>query len=114
MGEAPNFNKIDQFDSIEVIKVQAGWDTSAVLTKSGEVYVFGKWDKTVYTEPHLVNELTDVVDISISHQHILALTANNELFAWGYNGYGQCGVGSDAKYIPTPTRVVGLEDKEIL
>ena len=46
--------------------------------------------------------------------HILALTGSNELFAWGHNEEGQCGVGSEADYITTPTPVPGLEDKAIL
>ena len=61
---APNINKVDKFDSIGLLKVHAGYKHSAILTKSGEVYVFGKWDKTVYTKPHRVNGLNSVVDIS--------------------------------------------------
>ena len=43
--------------------------------------------------------------------HILALTRNNELFAWGDNDDGKCGIGSEDDYIPMPTRVHGLETK---
>ena len=64
--------------------------------------------------PHLVNGLTGVVDISMGSVHILALTNNNDLFSWGDNERGQCGVGSKDEYITKTTRVKGLEDKEIL
>ena len=113
-NEVIGSNKIDLFDSIEVLKVQAGCSTSAVLTKSGEVYVFGQWDEMKYSTPQLVKRLTGVVDISMNGHHILALTKENQLFAWGSNRNGQCGVGSDAAYISIPTRVTGLEDKDIL
>ena len=112
--EVAGFNKIDQFDSVEVLKVQAGYSTSAALAKSGEVYVFGKWGETIYSTPHLISGLTDVVDISMSGWHILALTGRNELFAWGDNDDGKCGVGSEDDYISKPTRVAGFEDKDIL
>ena len=81
-----------------MLKVQVGWESSAVLTKSGEVCVFGKWgeegfissllalynlqlwgDKTIYTEPHLIEGLTGVVDISMGGDHILALTEDKEI-----------------------------------
>ena len=53
--------------------------TSAILSKKGDVYVFGNWGEKTYTEPHLVEGLTGVVDVSMAFGHILALTDNNEI-----------------------------------
>ena len=121
--ESPGFNKIDLFDLMEVAKVQAG-DFSAVLIKSGEVYVFGGIGEESYLSPHLMEGIRDVVDISLTHGHILALTKSNELFSWGNNESGCCGVGdldrcstcnrSSGKSIMTPMRVHGLQDCQIL
>lgn len=108
------FQKIDRFNPGEVIKVQAGSRKSAVLTKNGEVYVFGGWGGVYHPRPHLVDGLTGVVDISLTSHHILALTSNNELFAWGVNEHGECGIGSTIEYISKPSRVLGLKNCEIL
>ena len=64
-NRAPNFNKIHQFDSIEVLKVQVSYDSSAILTKSGEVYTFGWWNKTIH--PERFEGLTHVLGFSIKY-----------------------------------------------
>ena len=78
-NEVTGFNKIDLFDSIDVIKVQTALLGSAVLTKRGQVYIFGQWGEMKHSTPRLIEGLTDVVDISMSSTHILALTKENEL-----------------------------------
>ena len=91
------------------IKVQCGDGHSAVLTTSG-VYTMGT--NFGGATPQLI-ELTSVADISMKFHHILALTNSGELYAWGHNGYGECGVGSSDDHIDKPTRVRGLDDYEI-
>lgn len=61
------------------------------------------WDK-----PQLA-PIKNVVDISLKYNHILALTSSGEVYAWGDNEFGQCGLGSNEKIIRKPTRVRGLE-----
>lgn len=34
-----------------------------------------------------------IVKIAAGNHHTLALTANNEVYAWGDGRYGQCGYG---------------------
>ena len=46
--------------------------------------------------------------------HILALNETGQLFAWGWNGTGQCGVNSTNEYINSPTRVTGLDAYKVL
>ena len=85
-----------------VIKIQCGLNVSAILTTVG-VYTMG--DKFGGVTPQLV-ELANVTDISMKNMHILALTTSGEVYAWGDNSFGQCGVGSNDDWIDTPTRVI--------
>ena len=59
-------------------------------------------------------QLTDVIDISLSSSHIIALDRHNQAYAWGWNGSGECGVNSTAEWINTPTRIPSLDDCQIL
>ena len=43
-----------------------------------------------YKQPYKV-ELTNVVEISLSHRHILARTKDNKVYSWGENEENECG-----------------------
>ena len=93
----------------EVIKVQCGQSRSAILTTTG-VFVLGFGHGG--SLPKQV-ALIAVADISLSCQHILALKKSGELFAWGWNRNGECGIDSNKSYIDKPTRVHGIENYQI-
>jgi E3 ubiquitin-protein ligase HERC1 len=61
--------------------------------------------------PQLVEDLVAVriIDVAIGDSHVLALTHDSEVFAWGNNSMGQCGQGHSASPITRPRRVLGLE-----
>ena len=44
-------------------------------------------------------DLNCVTDISLNYKHILAVDKNNEVYAWGYNQSGRCGVDSDETWV---------------
>lgn len=46
-------------------------------------------------EPKLNNFLNDlnIIDIACGAQHSLVLTSNGDVYAWGWNKYGQTGMG---------------------
>lgn len=91
-----------------VIKVQCGSFCSAILTTTG-VFTLGV-DEFGGDTPKLVIELGSMVaDISLKNAHILALTSNGELYAWGSNWCGACGVGLSDGDIEKPTRVRGTK-----
>lgn len=104
----PSWTKVTNLTG-HPIKVQCGWHSSAVLTTTG-VFVWGLHFGG--TTPKLI-DLASVTDISMNGPHILALTTNGELYAWGSNIMGECGVGSSDKRIDEPTRVRGTEDYHI-
>lgn len=102
-----------------VIKVQCGIWRSAILTTTG-VFTMGgihrdqhKRSDFAWVAPQLI-KLANVADISMTWDHILALTTSGELYAWGYNNRSQCGVVSRSDPIKKPKRVGGIEDYKIL
>ncbi|XP_054155257.1 RCC1 and BTB domain-containing protein 1-like [Oppia nitens] len=57
-------------------------------------------------EPQMVNELChkQVMDIAYGYKHVLALTANGDLYSWGNNTFGQLGNGTNIEcFHPTLT-----------
>ena len=85
---------------------QCGSTCSAILTDRG-LYamgnrLFGAVNEKRNTPTKIA--LENVIDISLKYGHILAKTTKG-VFAWGWNGYGQCGVDSNAHQIQEPTRV---------
>lgn len=74
----------------EVTKVQVGYRSSAILTKRGDVYVMG--NGLFCGGPCFIPQwfnLPNVAEISLRNRHILALTEDNEVWAWGDNGQGR-------------------------
>ncbi|XP_069046831.1 probable E3 ubiquitin-protein ligase HERC1 isoform X3 [Lepisosteus oculatus] len=99
-------------------KVCAGSQSSLALTSTGQVYAWGCGaclgcgsSEATALRPKLVEELatTRVVDISIGDSHCLALSHDNEVYAWGNNSMGQCGQGNSTGPITKPKKVIGLD-----
>ena len=59
----------------------------------------GSSDETAL-RPRIVQGLAghNVVDVAIGENHILALTVDSKVFAWGNNQNGQCGVSFFRKF----------------
>jgi alpha-tubulin suppressor-like RCC1 family protein len=98
-----------------VTAIAAGEGFSAVLTKGGNVVVWGCiWDPPAETEYHIPQfendamnpcrappNLTHVRSISASRSHILAIREDGTVAAWGYNDNGQCNVPPGLKNATT-------------
>lgn len=65
--------------------------------------------------PTLVQGLVPyrIVDVSAGDNHVLALTDNYEVFAWGSNTMGQCGLGHNNNPVTRPVKVMGLGSARI-
>jgi alpha-tubulin suppressor-like RCC1 family protein len=50
-----------------------------------------------------------VVDVSIGESHVLALTEDKQVYAWGNNSMGQTGLGNSISPTSKPRRVSALD-----
>ncbi|XP_076815895.1 putative E3 ubiquitin-protein ligase HERC1 isoform X3 [Clavelina lepadiformis] len=103
-------------------KLCAGSQYSLALTTTGSVYSWGCGaclgcgsPDTVVMKPTLIEELTftRVVDVACGDGHCLAITHINDVFAWGNNAMGQCGLGHTTSPVSVPTRVTSLSNMNI-
>lgn len=71
--------------------------------------------ETICLIPTLVQDLVPyrVIDVSTGDNHVLALSDNHEVFAWGTNTMGQCGLGHINNPITVPVKVMGLSTVRI-
>ncbi|TGL23383.1 chromosome condensation regulator [Leptospira bourretii] len=106
----------------DVIQVIAGAEHSAALTKSGDVYVWGRdqygnlgdgavgTSTEVNSTPKKVSSLSGIVHIANGRDHILALKTDGTVYSWGLAASGQLGIGGTGSPspVPTPTLVTGL------
>ncbi|XP_039629608.1 probable E3 ubiquitin-protein ligase HERC1 isoform X4 [Polypterus senegalus] len=109
---------IEALQGMFIRKVCAGSQSSLALTSTGQVYAWGCGaclgcgsSEATALRPKLAEELamTRVVDISIGDSHCLALSHDNEVYAWGNNSMGQCGQGNSTGPITKPKKVIGLD-----
>ncbi|CAI4227270.1 unnamed protein product [Auanema sp. JU1783] len=117
LSESPTDSKISSVSR----RITCGLNSSAVITLDDRVTVWGDiinkqrdFNDVINisqrsSSPDSSNSLTNTVKLSqLPHsiymegrphtvgcgsEHVLVLTTSNQLFAWGTNRYGQCGVG---------------------
>nr|CAD7425857.1 unnamed protein product [Timema monikensis] len=109
---------IEALQGLTIRKVAAGSQFSLALTSNGQVYTWGfgiclglTVGETTCLVPQLVEELSSVrvIDVAIGDSHVLALTHDCEVYAWGNNSMGQCGQGHSTSPITRPRKVMGLD-----
>ncbi|XP_029961368.1 LOW QUALITY PROTEIN: probable E3 ubiquitin-protein ligase HERC1 [Salarias fasciatus] len=109
---------VEALQGMFIRKVCAGSQSSLALTSTGQVFAWGCGaclgcgsSEATALRPKLLEELatTRVVDVSIGDSHCLALSHDNEVYAWGNNSMGQCGQGNSTGPITKPKKVVGLD-----
>ncbi|PHZ16239.1 uncharacterized protein RHIMIDRAFT_310820 [Rhizopus microsporus ATCC 52813] len=122
----------------EIVSVQGGEHHTLILTKSGEVYAYGRGDayqlglqqdvleslkvtssdsafRFYVPTPTLVSSLEKIVSISVGPEYGLACSEDGRSYCWGYNSGNAIGNGSDRDE-PTPRLQVfeGVGDKQVL
>lgn len=105
-------------------KVDAGSDFSMVLTSDGTLYSWGtnssgqlgNGDNVESNVPVAVTTSgalsgKTITAFSAGDQHSIAVTSTGEVYAWGYNAYGQLGIGTNGsgvdKNVPTAVDMSG-------
>uniref|UniRef100_A0A8C9YMF6 HECT-type E3 ubiquitin transferase n=1 Tax=Sander lucioperca TaxID=283035 RepID=A0A8C9YMF6_SANLU len=113
---------IEALHGFIIRKVCAGSQSSLALTSAGQVFAWGCGSclgcgssETTSLRPRFIEDLsiTKIIDISCGDSHCLALTHENEVYAWGNNTMGQCGQGHTSTPITKPKKVSGLEGVSI-
>lgn len=90
--------KVEGLDDIHIVQVSLG-RCAAFLSEDGKVYTWGQnflgecgvGDRYAQVTPVQVTalDLEKIVQISSGSNHVLALTEDGRVFAWGYNNRGQ-------------------------
>eukprot|EP01127_Copromyxa_protea_P022741 TRINITY_DN831_c0_g2_i1.p1 TRINITY_DN831_c0_g2~~TRINITY_DN831_c0_g2_i1.p1 ORF type:complete len:367 (+),score=45.61 TRINITY_DN831_c0_g2_i1:1230-2330(+) len=116
----------------KIKEVYAANNHSAVLTKDGEVWIWG--ENSYYqlgvsgtqTRPYLIDKNLwknkKIIQLSLSTTFTLALADDGTMFSWGNNGSGQLGTGNTTNYnapVPVPfpnliTRVDCFNDLSVV
>eukprot|EP00043_Microstomoeca_roanoka_P017876 m.188057 g.188057 ORF g.188057 m.188057 type:complete len:1956 (-) comp16717_c2_seq1:255-6122(-) len=105
----------------EIVKVVCGCNSSAALSASGQMYVWGtgrsyrlgnnsiaaRWRPGVLSDLALVK----LVDISLGHEHGAAVSDKGAVYVWGSNDSSQLGGCTDAAVSPVPRMHPELSQK---
>nr|CDS25412.1 secretion regulating guanine nucleotide exchange [Hymenolepis microstoma] len=121
------------FNNENIIDVQSGWSHILALTESGKVYSWGRSDfgqlgrtilnpdtsssSSLWPQKGLVFDPTpqlvqigtssSIRSISAGAEHSLALTEDGQLWTWGWNEHGNCGIDPEKMgNVLIPKRVV--------
>ncbi len=105
----------------DVVAVAAGSYHSLAVDSNGDVWAWGNnyygqlgngtttsWQDSP-TSPQPVSGLSDVVAVAAGSYHSLAVDSNGDVWAWGYNSYGQLGDGTRTNST-VPVQVAELAD----
>ncbi|CAH0405793.1 unnamed protein product [Chilo suppressalis] len=109
---------IERLNTLGVIQVECGAQFSLALTRDGEVWTWGKGDffrlghgcDAHVRRPTLVEALRGrrVIHVAVGALHCLAVTSENQVWAWGDNDHGQQGNGTTCVN-RRPAIVAGVE-----
>ena len=88
----------------KITKIYAGWEQAFAIADDGTLYSWGNagdgrlgrdTTTTPNTLPGAVNDVFDgnIIDLA-TDSHTLVLTDTNKVYTWGFNDYGQLGIGN--------------------
>lgn len=103
-------------------KICCGWMHGLCLTDKGDVYLWGNpfydYDNSMkdIKEPVKIDLPNSASDIASGFHHCCAIVNEEngpELYTWGANEYGQCGVSNKEKLILAPEKIDLFDNKII-
>ncbi|XP_078172079.1 regulator of chromosome condensation (RCC1) family protein [Carex rostrata] len=115
--------KVTSTEGVKMLLVACGWRHTITVSTSGSLYTYG-WSKYGQLghgdfEDHLVpHKLEALKDTSISQvsggwRHTMALTSEGKLYGWGWNKFGQVGVGDNTDHC-SPAQVNFPDNQNIV
>ncbi|XP_024461400.1 ultraviolet-B receptor UVR8 isoform X3 [Populus trichocarpa] len=115
--------KIQAFQGDKMIMVACGWRHTISVSSSGGLYTYG-WSKygqlghgdfEDHLTPHKVEALRDsyISMISGGWRHTMALTSDGNLYGWGWNKFGQVGVGDNIDHC-SPVQVKFPHEQKVV
>ena len=103
------------FDSEEITKIYCGEAHSSLLSKKGNIYMFGKnifgqlglkHNNYIFIPTLLNINSIKIKKVSLGGEHSLILSDNKILFSFGLNYFGQLGLGDNQnRNIPTKVNI---------
>jgi alpha-tubulin suppressor-like RCC1 family protein len=100
---------IDEFGSVW----SAGYNGYGQTGLTGQSFVFQQISPTYFSNKKVI-KLATTAGAYTDAQSILALTADGSVYGWGYNGYGQLGLGTTSNAVSTPTLIPGTGSTYII
>ncbi|XP_037935505.1 probable E3 ubiquitin-protein ligase HERC2 [Teleopsis dalmanni] len=111
-------HEVDRLTGIGVIQIECGAQFSLALTRTGEVWTWGKGDyyrlghgsDQHIRKPQPIQGLRGrkVIHVAVGALHCLAVTDTGQVYAWGDNDHGQQGSGNTIVN-KKPALVIGLD-----
>ncbi|GAB2218596.1 hypothetical protein Droror1_Dr00001822 [Drosera rotundifolia] len=97
--------KVASSNGLKMNLVACGWRHTIAVSTSGDLYTYG-WSKygqlghgdfEDHLVPHKLEALSGhpISQISGGWRHTMALTSDGKLYGWGWNKFGQVGVGDN-------------------
>lgn len=111
--------------SSSVSQITAGYRHTCLLNSLGNLYCWGGGDTGELGDGQSKSSRTpvgvkmesfegeSVKQVAGGNQFTCAVTVQGSVFCWGYNGYGEIGVGTMSDDLKYPARVKGLTGKKV-
>ncbi|XP_050667406.1 probable E3 ubiquitin-protein ligase HERC4 isoform X2 [Leptidea sinapis] len=117
-GKTPG-SLVETFKGCSLSAIACGLQHSMAIDEWGQPFSWGSdsmgqlgsnLGAYAQDKPKIIKFLAtrNVIQIACGSYHSIALTNNGELYAWGANSYGQCGLGTVSKKETTPKQITSL------
>ncbi|CAL9173745.1 unnamed protein product [Musa hybrid cultivar] len=114
--------KVASIKGEKMVLVACGWRHTITVSSSGNLYTYG-WSKygqlghgdfEDHLSPHWLEALKDscISQISGGWRHTMALTSDGRLYGWGWNKFGQVGIGDNDDHC-SPVQVNFPEEQKV-
>ncbi|KAF5480549.1 hypothetical protein F2P56_001289 [Juglans regia] len=115
--------KASAVDGVKMVMVACGWRHTISVSSLGKLYTYG-WSKygqlghgdyEDHLVPHKLEALRDtyISQVSGGWRHSMALASDGKLYGWGWNKFGQVGVGDNVDHF-SPVQVKFPHEQRVI